>query len=108
MVKDAEQFAEEDKTRREAAEAKNNAESLIYSTERQIAEHGDKVDAELKADVEAANAEAKTAVEGGEAAAMTENTSALAQDELRSEEKTEELQYNKRHESHQSRRKHTN
>src|SRR3546814_5676562 len=37
MVKDAEQFAEEDKTRREAAEAKNNAESLIHSTERQIA-----------------------------------------------------------------------
>src|SRR3546814_11946152 len=52
MVKDAEQFAEEDKTRREAAEAKNNAESLIHSTERQIAEHGDKVDAGLKSEIE--------------------------------------------------------
>ncbi|MBB6426036.1 molecular chaperone DnaK [Sphingopyxis sp. JAI128] len=79
MVKDAEQFAEEDKQRREAAEAKNNAESLIHSTERQIAEHGDKVDAALKSEIEAAIAEAKTAVEGGDAAAMTEKAGALAQ-----------------------------
>jgi molecular chaperone DnaK len=79
MVKDAEQFAEEDKTRREAAEAKNNAESLIHSTESQLREHGDKVDAGLKAEIEAAVAEAKTAVEGGDAAAMTEKAGALAQ-----------------------------
>ena len=79
MVKDAEQFAEEDKARREAAEAKNNAESLIHSTESQLREHGDKVDAGLKAEIEAAVAEAKTAVEGGDAAAMTEKAGALAQ-----------------------------
>ncbi|MDR6833023.1 MULTISPECIES: molecular chaperone DnaK [unclassified Sphingopyxis] len=79
MVKDAEQFAEEDKVRREAAEAKNNAESLIHSTERQLVEHGDKVDAALKAEIEAAVAEAKTAVEGGDSAAMTEKSQALAQ-----------------------------
>ena len=79
MVKDAEQFAEEDKVRREAAEAKNNAESLIHSTERQIAEHGDKVDSALKDEIEAAIAEAKTAVEGGDPAAMTEKSQALAQ-----------------------------
>ncbi len=79
MVKDAEQFAEEDKTRREAAEAKNNAESLVHSTERQIAEHGDKVDAGLKSEIEAAIAETKTAIEGGDAAAMTEKAGALAQ-----------------------------
>jgi molecular chaperone DnaK len=79
MVKDAEQFAEEDKVRREAAEAKNNAESLIHSTERQIVEHGDKVDAGLKSEIEAAIAEAKTAVEGGDPAAMTEKSQALAQ-----------------------------
>src|SRR5205814_253652 len=41
MVKEAEQFADEDKKRRAAAEAKNNAESLIHSTEKQLAEHGD-------------------------------------------------------------------
>ncbi|MBL9066103.1 MAG: molecular chaperone DnaK [Sphingopyxis sp.] len=79
MVKDAEQFAEEDKARREAAEAKNNAESLVHSTERQIAEHGDKVDAGLKSEIEAAIAETKAAIEGGDAAAMTEKAGALAQ-----------------------------
>ena len=79
MVKDAEQFAEEDKKRREAAEAKNNAESLVHTTERQIAEHGDKVDGALKAEIEAAIAETKTAIEGGDAAAMTEKAGALAQ-----------------------------
>ncbi len=79
MVKDAEQFAEEDKKRREAAEAKNNAESLIHSTESQLREHGDKVDEALKSEIEAAVAEAKTAVEGGDPAAMTEKSQALAQ-----------------------------
>ncbi|UVO54031.1 molecular chaperone DnaK [Sphingomonas sp. SUN039] len=79
MVKDAEQFAEEDKVRRAAAEAKNNAESLIHSTERQLADNGDKIDAALKAEIEAAVAEAKTAVEGGDVEAMTEKTNALTQ-----------------------------
>ncbi|WP_310468893.1 molecular chaperone DnaK [Sphingomonas sp.] len=79
MVKEAEQFAEEDKQRRAAAEAKNQAESLIHSTEKQLAEHGDKVSAEVKAEIETALAEAKTAVEGGNAEAMTEKTAALTQ-----------------------------
>ena len=79
MVRDAEQFAEEDKKRREAAEAKNNAESLIHTTERQLADNGDKIDEALKTEIEAAVAEAKTAVEGGDVAAMTEKAQALAQ-----------------------------
>ncbi len=79
MVKDAEQFAEEDKQRREAAEAKNNAESLVHTTERQLVEHSDKVDGALKSEIEAAIAETKTAIEGGDAAAMTEKAGALAQ-----------------------------
>ncbi len=79
MVRDAEQFAEEDKKRREAAEAKNNAESLIHTTERQLADNGDKIDAALKGEIEAAVADAKTAVEGGDPAAMTEKAQALAQ-----------------------------
>ncbi|WP_219892406.1 molecular chaperone DnaK [Aquisediminimonas profunda] len=79
MVKDAEQFAEEDKKRREAAEAKNNAESLIHTTERQLSEHGDKVDEATRSEIEAAIAEAKTAVEGGDVAAMTAKGQALAQ-----------------------------
>ncbi|MDH7637174.1 molecular chaperone DnaK [Sphingomonas oryzagri] len=79
MVKDAEKFAEEDKKRREAAEAKNNAEGLIHSTERQLQEHGDKVDASLKSEIEAAIAEAKTAVESNDATQMSEKAQALAQ-----------------------------
>jgi len=79
MVKEAEQFAEEDKKRRAAAEAKNQAESLIHSTERQLAEHGDKVDASVKSEIETALAEAKTAVEGGDAEQMEQKTQALAQ-----------------------------
>ena len=79
MVKDAEQFAEEDKKRRAAAEAKNNAESLIHSTEGQLTEHGAKIDAELKAEIEAAVAATKSAVEGGSADEMTEKSQALAQ-----------------------------
>ena len=67
MVKEAEQFAEEDKKRRAAAEAKNQAESLIHTTEKQLAEHGDKVDASVKSEIETALAEAKTAVESGDA-----------------------------------------
>jgi molecular chaperone DnaK len=79
MVKDAEKFAEEDKQRREAAEAKNQAESLVHSTEQQLKEHGDKVDASLKGEIETAVAEARTAIEGGDAEAMKAKTEALAQ-----------------------------
>jgi molecular chaperone DnaK len=79
MVKDAEKFAEEDKVRREAAEAKNQAESLVHSTEQQLKEHGDKVDASLKGEIETAIAEARTAIEGGDAEAMKSKTEALAQ-----------------------------
>jgi len=79
MVRDAEQFAEEDKKRRAGAEAKNNAESLIHTTERQLADNGDKVDASLKSEIEAAVAETKAAVESGDADRMTEKSQALAQ-----------------------------
>jgi molecular chaperone DnaK len=79
MVKEAEQFAEEDKKRRSAAEAKNNAESLIHSTEKQLQEFGDKVSADVKSDIEKALAEAKTAVESGDADEMQQKTAALTQ-----------------------------
>jgi molecular chaperone DnaK len=79
MVRDAETFAEEDKKRREAAEAKNNAESLIHTTERQLIDNGDKIDEALKTEIEAAVAEAKTAVEGGDVTAMSDKAQALAQ-----------------------------
>jgi molecular chaperone DnaK len=79
MVKDAEKFAEDDKKRRAEAEAKNNADSLVHATEQQLVEHGDKIDAALKGEVEAAIAEAKTAIESGDAEAMTAKTQALTE-----------------------------
>jgi molecular chaperone DnaK len=79
MVKDAEQFAEDDKKRRASAEAKNNAESLIHSTEQQLREHGDAIDAGLKSEIEGAIVEARAAVEGGDPEKMTEKSNALTQ-----------------------------
>ncbi|MBW0144694.1 molecular chaperone DnaK [Sphingomicrobium clamense] len=78
MVSEAEQFAEEDKKRKEAAEAKNNAESLIHATEKQLGEHGDLVDEATKTEIENAVKEAKEAVEGGDAEAMKAKTEALS------------------------------
>jgi molecular chaperone DnaK len=79
MVRDAEQFAEEDKKRRAAAEAKNNAESLVHTTERQLEEHGDKIDASLKTEIQGAIAETRTAIDSGDADAMSTKAQALAQ-----------------------------
>jgi molecular chaperone DnaK len=79
MVQEAERFAEEDKTRREAAEAKNNAEGLVHSTERQLAEHGDKIDESLKTEIQSAVDETKSAIEGGDVEAMKAKAQALAQ-----------------------------
>src|SRR3546814_18580462 len=79
MVKDAEQLADEDKKRRAAAEAKNNAESLIHTTERQLEEHGDKIDDALKGEIQTAVDEATKAVEGGDSHARTKKSQAHAQ-----------------------------
>ena len=79
MVKDAEKFAEEDKKRREGAEARNNADSLVHATERQLEENGDKIDAALKADIQSAIDAAKAAIEGGDAAEMNAKTQALTE-----------------------------
>jgi molecular chaperone DnaK len=79
MVREAEQFAEEDKKRREAAEAKNSAEGLAHSTERQLAEHGDKVDEALKSEIQSAIDETRQAVESGDIEAMKSKTAALSQ-----------------------------
>ncbi len=79
MVEDAEKFAEEDKKRREEAEAKNNAESLVHTTEKQLSEHGDKVDADLKGQIEEAVKETKEAIESGDPEAMKTKSEALAQ-----------------------------
>ncbi|MDR6953519.1 molecular chaperone DnaK [Ancylobacter sp. 3268] len=83
MVKDAEAHAAEDKKRRAAVEAKNHGEALIHSTEKALAEHGDKVGAAEKGAIETAIAELKTALEGDDAEAITAKTNALAQASLK-------------------------
>ncbi len=77
MVQDAEKFAEEDKKRRAAAEARNQADSLVHATEKQLEENGDKVDADTKSAVEAALAEAKTALEGDDVDEINAKAQAL-------------------------------
>ena len=79
MVKDAEKFAEEDKKRRAAAEARNQADSLVHATEKQVEEHGDKIDAATKTEVEEAITAVKTALEGGDADDINAKAQALTQ-----------------------------
>jgi molecular chaperone DnaK len=79
MVKDAEKFAEEDKKRRAMAEARNQADSLVHSTEKQLVEHGDKIDADTKSEVEAAIAAAKSALEGDDPEAINAKAQELTQ-----------------------------
>jgi len=79
MVKDAEKFAEEDKKRRAAAEARNQADSLIHATEKQLIEHGDKIDGATKTAVEEAIAATKTALEGGDADDINAKAQALTE-----------------------------
>ncbi|WP_283773401.1 molecular chaperone DnaK [Altererythrobacter sp. KTW20L] len=79
MVKDAEKFAEEDKKRRASAEARNQADSMVHATEKQLAENGDKIDAETKAAVESAIAEVRTALEGDDADAINAKAAALTE-----------------------------
>ncbi|SDK53349.1 molecular chaperone DnaK [Lentzea albidocapillata] len=64
MVKDAEAHAEEDKRRREEAEVRNQAETLVYQTEKVVKENDDKLPAEIKDKVNAAIAEATEALKG--------------------------------------------
>ncbi len=79
MVKDAEAHAEEDKKRRELVEAKNQAESLIHTTERTLKEHGDKVPAGEREAVEAAIREVKSAIESNDLERIRAKAGALSQ-----------------------------
>ena len=77
MVKDAEAMAADDKAKREDAEIRNNATSLIYSTEKSLKEVGDKAEAQTRADVEAALTELKAKSDNGTAAEIKAATEAL-------------------------------
>ncbi len=77
MVKDAESHAEEDRKRREEAEIRNNADSLVYQTEKLLADQGDKIPDDEKSAVTDALAEAKTALEGDDIEAIKDSTEKL-------------------------------
>ncbi len=79
MVKDAEANADDDKKRRELVEAKNQAESLIHSTEQNLKEHGDKISGDDKQAIEDALSAAKEAVEAGEPDDIKAKAETLAQ-----------------------------
>ncbi|WP_432485451.1 molecular chaperone DnaK [Kineococcus esterisolvens] len=79
MVKDAEAHANEDKQRREEAEARNQAESLVYQTEKFLADNADKLPADGKEETEKAVAELKSALNGTDAAEIKAKTEAVAQ-----------------------------
>ncbi|MGI6395332.1 MAG: molecular chaperone DnaK [bacterium] len=77
MVADAEKHKEEDEKRKKIVEAKNNADSLIYSTEKALGEYGDKVDSEVKSQIEEKLANLKKAAEGDDIEEMERAISEL-------------------------------
>ena len=79
MQKEAELHAEEDKQRREAVDRRNEADQLVYSTEKSLAEHGDKISEDEKKTVEEAIAKLKTILEGDDNEAIKTDMEALQQ-----------------------------
>jgi len=77
LVKDAQAHTDEDKKRRKTAEAKNQADTLIYQTEKNLSEHGDKIAAEDKTKIEEAVAALKKAMEGTDPEAIESATKTL-------------------------------
>ena len=79
MVKDAEAHAGEDKKKRELIEARNQADGLVYTTEKSLEEHSDKIDDTTRGAIRSALDELKKAMEGDDAEAIRKKTEALAQ-----------------------------
>jgi molecular chaperone DnaK len=77
MVKDAEAHAEEDKTRREEAETRNQAETLVYQTEKFVKDNDDKLPDDLKVKVKAAIDESNEALKGTDSAKIRESIEKL-------------------------------
>ena len=77
MVKDAEQHADDDKSKREQVETRNKADALAYETEKLLKEHGAKIDPAKKARVESALEKVKSLLKDGDAAAIQAAMEAL-------------------------------
>ncbi len=78
LVREAETHADEDKKKQELIEARNHADSLIYGTEKSLADLGDKADATVKSDIETKMADLRKLMEGEDAAAIKAATDELA------------------------------
>jgi molecular chaperone DnaK len=79
MAKDAEAHAEEDKQRREVVDLKNQADQLVYSTEKTLKEHGEKVSAEIRGNIESALNNLKEAAKGDDGEAIKRNIEQLGE-----------------------------
>ena len=77
MIKDAETHAEDDRKRKEEADVRNSADSLVYQTEKLLADQADKIPDDEKTAVEEALAEAKKALDGSDIEAIKDSTEAL-------------------------------
>jgi len=78
MVKDAEAHAEEDRKAHELVNARNQADNLVHTVKKSLAEHGDKIDADEKAKIEAALKDAEEALKSDDKAAIEAKSQALA------------------------------
>lgn len=76
-VKEAEQFSEEDKKRREEVDVRNNADQMVYQTEKALSDLGDKVDAAQKSEIQAEIDKLKEALKGTDTTAIKNQTEAL-------------------------------
>jgi molecular chaperone DnaK len=83
MVKDAEAHASDDKKRRELIELRNGADSLIYTTEKNLLEHGDKIEEADKTQIEADVAALKEVLDGEDGDAIKAKTEALSQSSMK-------------------------
>lgn len=79
MVKDAEANAEADKQKKEMVESRNQADMMVAQVEKNLQEHGDKIDASSKSDIEAAVADVKSKKEGDDLEALKSSTEKLSQ-----------------------------
>merc|ERR1712241_948787 len=77
MQQEAEQFAEEDKIKRESAEVRNTADSTLWRVESTLEEHDDKIDDELKEEIKTAMTELKDVMDSNEPDTIKEKTDAL-------------------------------
>lgn len=80
MVQEAERFSKEDKEKRDAIDTQNQADSVVYQTEKQLKELGDKVPGPVKEKVEAKLGELKEAISGGSTQVIKDAMAALNQE----------------------------